>query len=149
MDLHESAMGGLCHKCRDKLAEEMALMDDEKRPPEAAAQNAPEMRDKRGSVLLRAHEVINGQRQERYGQPEDCFNSIAALWNAYLRGKAAAEDDGDFYPLTFPSLAPQDVAVMMALLKIARMQHGAGTEDNAVDCCGYLALAEDMRRADA
>ena len=146
MDLRESAMGGLCHKCRDKLAEEMALMDDEKRPPDVAAQKTPQMRDKRGNILLRAHEVINGERQERYGQPEDCFGSIAALWNAYLRGKAQAEDDGDFYSLSFPSLAPQDVAVMMALLKIARMQHGAGGEDSYVDACGYIALASDMEK---
>lgn len=34
MDLHESAMGGLCHKCRDTVVEELAMMDDEKRPPE-------------------------------------------------------------------------------------------------------------------
>ena len=59
--------------------------------------------------------------------------TIAALWSVWL-GR---------------TVTPQDVAVMMALLKIARMQHGAGTEDNAVDCCGYIALAEDMRLADA
>lgn len=121
--LSESANGGLCHSCLDKAA----LDDDEKRPPE------PATRGSRGDVLLRAHAVINGQRQDQYGRPEDCFSTIAALWSVWL-GRA---------------VTPQDVAMCMALLKIARMRHGAGTEDNAVDCCGYIALAEDMRRADA
>lgn len=125
MDLHDSVMGGMCHKCRDKL--------EEKRPPDVAVQHAPEMRDKRGNILLRAHEVINGERQDQYGQPEDCFSTIAALWSVWL-GR---------------TVTPQDVAVMMALLKIARMQHGAGHEDSFVDGAGYLALAADMAAGSA
>ena len=83
---------------------------------------------KRGNVLLKAHEVINGQRQDQYGNPEDSFSTIADLWSVWLGYKISAHD----------------VAMMMALLKIAREKHGAGSEDNPVDACGYLALAADM-----
>ena len=83
---------------------------------------------KRGNVLLEAHEVINGQRQDMYGNPEDCFGTISELWTIWL-GKA---------------LTAHDVAVMLALMKIARMRHGADSRDSYVDGCGYLALASDM-----
>ena len=83
---------------------------------------------KRGNVLLKAHEVINGQRQDVYGNPEDSFATIADLWSVWVGREISAHD----------------VAMMMALLKIAREKHGAGSEDNGVDACGYLALAADM-----
>ena len=112
LTLAESSNGGLCVVCLNKAA----LEDEEKRPP------------LRGNVLLEAHDIINGHRLDQYGNPENCFGTIAGLWSLWI-GK---------------DLSAHDVAVMMALMKIARMKHGAGTSDNAVDCCGYIALAEDM-----
>lgn len=86
----------------------------------------------RGRVLLRALDVINGERQQQYGDPEDSFEDIAWAWNWWL--------DSDNAPIT-----DADVAMMMALMKIAREKNGAGKTDNIVDCCGYLGLYEDMR----
>ena len=97
-------------------------------------ENGPE--NKRGRVLLRALEVINGQRQQQYGAPEDTFEEIAALWNWWASDKLKA------------TLTAQDVAMMMALLKFAREKNGAGKTDNIVDACGYLGLYEDMRGAE-
>lgn len=62
------------------------------------------------------------------GSAEDSFSRIAELWTAYL----------DKY------VSPQDVAIMMALFKIARQKAGKGKRDNFVDMCGYAALAADM-----
>ena len=98
----------------------------------------------RGQVLLDAHKIINGERQDQYGNPEDSFGTIAAMWNAYLQVATRKQDDGDFYPLTTPQLTAQHVAVMMALLKVARIAHGAGVKDSYVDGAAYLALAADM-----
>lgn len=89
--------------------------------------------EERGRVLLRALDVINGERQQHYGNPEDSFSEIFALWNWWLDGKLKS-------PLT-----RNDVAMMMALMKLAREKNGAGKTDNIVDCCGYLGLYEDMR----
>lgn len=94
-------------------------------------QNGAE-REKRGKVLLHAHQIINGERQDAYGNPEDTFGEIAELWNWWL--------DGDNAPIT-----AADVAMMMTLMKIARERGGAGKTDNIVDACGYLGLYEDMR----
>jgi len=38
----------------------------------------------------------------------------------------------------------QDVAHLMALLKIARMQGQGYKEDSYIDCIGYIALAGEM-----
>ena len=88
----------------------------------------------RGRILLEALDVINGERQDQYGEPEDSFSTIAHYWSVYLRQKH----------IVSYAINSDDVAIMMALMKIARMGNGAGTKDSAVDCCGYIALAEDI-----
>lgn len=79
-------------------------------------------------ILIKAGEIISGERNARYGKPEDSFTHIAALWGDYL--------DRD--------ISPRDVAMMMVLLKIARSQHDENYTDNYVDICGYAALAGGM-----
>ena len=61
-----------------------------------------------------------------------------------MQGMAKAKDDGEYSPFQFPKLENTDVAHMMVLFKIARQINGAGKRDNAIDGCGYLALAWDM-----
>ena len=91
------------------------------------------MEVKRGKVAIEALRVINGERQDTYGNPEDSFRDISTLWSAYSE-------------VGFNSI---DVAIMMALLKIARMKnHGVEHRDNFVDAIGYLALAADMAAND-
>ena len=82
----------------------------------------------RGAVLDEAKAVINGERQNQYGNPEDSFRLIAAFWSSYL-GIA---------------VSPQQAAEMMVLFKIARQRTGRGQRDNFVDMCGYAAIAADM-----
>lgn len=86
----------------------------------------------RGSVLMKAHATINGERQDQYGNAEDNFKAIADFWNEYLSDHLQT------------SLTAHDVAMMMCLLKIARIKTGAGKEDSYVDLCGYAALAADI-----
>ena len=88
----------------------------------------------RGSVLQEAINTINGQRQDSYGNPEDSFERIANLWDAYLTGKYRSEID----------LTAEDVALMMTLMKIARMMTGSGHRDSYIDAAGYIGLAADM-----
>ena len=90
----------------------------------------------RGSVLDEAREIINGARQDVYGNPEDSFLLIAEYWTAYLRKKFGEEFD-------LERLSPKDIALMMALFKIAREQH-QGKRDNLIDAAGYIGIAGDM-----
>lgn len=90
--------------------------------------------NERGSILLKAHEIINGQRQDAHGNPEDSFDVIAKLWNIYIFNENER------------LLNKEDVAVMMALMKIARITTGSAKSDSYIDCCGYIALASDMAK---
>lgn len=90
---------------------------------------------KRENILDEAKKCVCGHREQDYGSPESNFQIIADLWNDYL----------------FPSLkenkaviSPMDVAMMMALLKIARIRNGGGTGDSFVDLAGYAACGGEI-----
>lgn len=83
----------------------------------------------REEILSKATECVCGQREIDYGKPEDNFKLIANLWNAYFGGEHIFD--------------PDDVAIMMALLKIARIKAG-GNEDCYIDLAGYAACAGEI-----
>lgn len=82
----------------------------------------------RKEILETADKCVNGHREEDYGSPEDNFSTISKLWSAY-KG------------VEFNSV---DVALMLALLKIARARSGKGTDDCFVDLAGYAACAGEI-----
>lgn len=82
----------------------------------------------RAEILDKAKECVCGQRELDYGTPEDNFRTIANLWTAYK----------------LVNFTPQDVAMMMALLKIARIKSGTGTDDSFVDLAGYAACGGEI-----
>ena len=84
----------------------------------------------RKECLDKAAKCVLQNRQDQYGDVEDCFKKIARLWNAYL-------------PSTI-ELEPFDVACMMALLKIARIQANPKHGDSWVDLAGYAACGADI-----
>jgi hypothetical protein len=88
----------------------------------------------RTEILDTAKQYVSADRQSQYGEPEDNFATIAAFWADYLG-----------VPLN-----AYDVALMMALLKIARMKAHPKSPDSAIDLAGYAACAgeilERMRR---
>lgn len=79
-------------------------------------------------ILAKAKECVCGHREEDYGSPEDNFTTIAKLWSAYK--------DVD--------ISAKDVAMMMALLKIARAKSEHATEDCFVDLAGYAACGGEI-----
>ena len=82
----------------------------------------------RESILNSAIECVCGKREQDYGSPEDNFNRIATYWSTHLGMEITAED----------------VAVMMALLKIARIGTGTATDDSWVDLAGYAACGGEI-----
>ena len=78
-------------------------------------------------TLKAAAECVCGSREEDYGSPEDNFAVIAALWTAY----------------TGTDVTPKDVAMMMALLKIARAKAGS-KPDTYIDLAGYAACGAEI-----
>ena len=86
-----------------------------------------------GDCLDEAKKTICGERQDVYGSPENSFAIIADYWNVYLDTIAYME----------PRLTAKDVAHMMVLFKMARVQGQRPSRDNYVDLCGYAAIAAD------
>lgn len=82
---------------------------------------------KRAEILEQARVCVCGERQTDYGSPEDNFKTIADLWGAYTGHKYTR----------------LDVAMMMALLKVARIKAG-GTDDSFVDLAGYAACGGEI-----
>lgn len=82
----------------------------------------------REKCLREACEVVNGARNQAYGNVEDNFDRIASLWSIYLD----------------TAVTPIDVAMMMVLLKAARVSTGTTHLDNFVDVAGYAACAYEM-----
>jgi hypothetical protein len=80
------------------------------------------------SAKEEALKIINNERQDAYGNPEDSFQKIARYWNAYLQNR----DSSDLL------LNEKDVCLMMVLFKLAREQGPKHKKDNVVDAIGYL-----------
>ena len=85
----------------------------------------------RSECLEKAARCVLKDRQDQYGEPENCFGMIAGMWTAYL---------GVF-------LTAFDVSMMMALLKIARAKANPHHGDSLVDLAGYAACGAELAGA--
>lgn len=83
---------------------------------------------KRDEILRVVEGIICNDRQDVHGNPENTFELIATYWQTYLR----------------THVTDADVAVMMALFKIARLQTNPQHRDNILDGIGYLAIAGEL-----
>ena len=86
------------------------------------------------TILYEAFKIINGERQDSYGKPEDSFKLIAEFWNVYIKR--------NFKTLKV-ELNALDIAHMMTLFKISRMLGQKSDRDNYIDAIGYLAIGAD------
>lgn len=83
----------------------------------------------RKQILEAAEKCVNGDRDQKYGAPEDNFSEIAELWSIYL--------DSD--------IVASDVAIMMMLMKIARLKSSLHEDnDSWVDIAGYAACGGEI-----
>lgn len=83
---------------------------------------------KRDEIIKIVSDIISHDRQNTYGKPENNFQIIANMWNEYLGVDKIL-------------LSARDVAVMMMLLKIARMKSSPNHLDNYIDAAGYSIIA--------
>lgn len=89
---------------------------------------------KASEICQRAGDLVSGDRNRTHGDKRHNHEKIATLWNAYFRIRRNPDS-----PLAAP-----DIATMMALLKIARMELGDFNPDDAVDGAGYLAIRGEL-----
>ena len=82
----------------------------------------------RGDILDEAKNLTYTNRQDSYGTPRANHQRIAALWSIYLEKE----------------VLPHDVALMMALVKIARLMTTPNHLDSAVDGAAYFSIAGEL-----
>jgi len=87
---------------------------------------------KAGEILQTAKDIVEGDRADNHGAMWVNHANIAALWAAYLGEKPGG------------NIEEHDVAVMMALLKIARTKTGKFNPDDYVDAAGYMGIAGQL-----
>ena len=85
--------------------------------------------------LLEAAMAAVADRGLNYGSPEDNFRRIADLWDTHLRNRVGG------YMAT---VTPADVAAMMVLMKVARLQNTPDHLDSWADTAGYAACGAEL-----
>lgn len=93
--------------------------------------------------LLDTAKAAVADRGLNYGTPEDNFERIAKLWNAHLVNRHADRFGGDTV-VAVPKLNASDVAMMMVLMKVARLENSPGHEDSWIDIAGYAACGVEL-----
>lgn len=84
-------------------------------------------------LLTTAAETI-GNRGQAYGGRENSLLVIADFWSVWLSRRLGFR----------VVLNPTDAAMMMALMKVARISGNLQHEDSYVDLAGYTALAAEI-----
>lgn len=84
------------------------------------------------TVAVDAINLVEGDRQDKYGSYDENLSRIAAMWSGYLGQEINA----------------MDVSLMMVLLKISRSKAGYA-RDNAVDGVAYFLMHDSLARYDA
>lgn len=87
----------------------------------------------RSEILDLAKTYVTQDRAATHGNAERNFGLIAAYWSAHLDADVSAAD----------------VAVMMTLLKLARLKSNIGNLENWTDGCGYLACGGEIATGEA
>lgn len=100
-------------------------------PPLDALQKEKRMNKKE---LLEAAIKTVADRGVPYGGVEDNFTRIARLWKMHLLNRFDRA----------PDLTPADVAMMMVLMKIARLENQPNHPDSWTDVAGYAACGADI-----
>lgn len=82
----------------------------------------------RKGILKTAAETVSVDREATHGNPENSFQLIANLWSAYLG----------------IDLAAHDVALLMDLMKTARLKNNPFHLDSWIDKAGYSACGGEI-----
>jgi hypothetical protein len=84
------------------------------------------------NILDKAKEIIYGQRQDDYGPAIESHKRIAAIWSVVLGIE----------------VTPEQVALCMIGVKMARLRNTPGHEDSWLDIAGYVGVWDKMRRGE-
>lgn len=121
-------VGDRCAELSKAIGAMVGTPTDTPTAPVAPTDTPTDTPNTRAEILDAAKKIVTGDREKQYGKPEDNFAVIAEFWTTYIGHPISSED----------------VAIMMALLKIARIRSGNYKADSFVDGVGYLSLAAEI-----
>ncbi len=81
------------------------------------------------TMLEKAHRLTTTDRRDEYGHPSEDFARIARLWEVILGC----------------TVTPEQVALCMIAVKIARLCHSPEHEDSVLDIAGYANCIDMIR----
>ena len=88
------------------------------------------------SILQQADATINGPRQADYGDKLTNFSQISMLWQGMLAHKLLPDS----------RITPEDVALLMMLVKMARLAKSPDHYDSVLDIAGYAGCYDHIQR---
>lgn len=94
------------------------------------------MKKPQHSMLSKADNLIQGQRQNDYGDTLQNFSQIAMLWQGTLATKLAPGQ----------AITPEDVALCMIQVKIARLAKSPDHSDSIMDVAGYAGCYDYLQQ---
>ena len=104
--------------------------------------------NKRAEILKTAENLVNGDRAQSYGPPDESFSRIAELWNAMgfrIVSNSTGMVDTDAHPIFDErKINATDVAMALIQLKVARLVTSPDHEDSWVDVAGYAGLGGEI-----
>lgn len=103
--------------------------------PEAAIA-ALENFTKKPSMLQQADATINGPRQSDYGDKLTNFAQISMLWQGMLAPKLLPDS----------RITPEDVALLMMLVKMSRLAKSPDHFDSVLDIAGYAGCYDHIQK---
>ena len=117
---------GYVHKLFQKIGTPIEVFE-----AQVEAASSPASRSySRDNILDIAKEYVTKDRAADHGDMQDNFQRIADYWNTHLGLISYIKDT--------------DVAVMMSLLKVARIHSNTKNPDNWIDACGYLSCGGEL-----
>ena len=117
---------GYVHKLFQKIGTPIEVFE-----AQVEAASSPASRSySRDNILDIAKEYVTKDRAADHGDMEDNFQRIADYWNTHLGLISYIKDT--------------DVAVMMSLLKVARIHSNTKNPDNWIDACGYMSCGGEL-----
>lgn len=87
-------------------------------------------------LLQRAHNLIAGPRKQDYGETHQNFSQIAMLWHGVLAHKLQPDQ----------KIIPEDVALLMIQLKVARLAKFPAHDDSILDIAGYAGCYDVVKK---
>jgi|TARA_R110000787_G_scaffold1689_1_gene7203 hypothetical protein len=117
---------GYVHKLFQKIGTPIEVFE-----AQVEAASSPASRSySRDNILDIAKEYVTKDRAADHGDMQDNFQRIADYWNTHLGLISYIKDT--------------DVAVMMSLLKVARIHSNTKNPDNWIDACGYMSCGGEL-----